>query len=101
MPSPAEPGGSWRARLRGDPLPWLLDADDPAVRAATLQRLFDRPAHDPEVVAARRAAMTVEPIRSILAAQDQAGWWVKPGPGYTPKYRGTVWQVRRHHPRPR
>jgi len=37
--------------------------------------------------------MEVEPIRSILAAQNPAGWWAKPGPGYGPKYRGTVWQL--------
>jgi hypothetical protein len=37
--------------------------------------------------------MAVDPIRSILAAQEPGGWWAKPGPGYGPKYRGTVWQV--------
>lgn len=35
--------------------------------------------------------MAVDPIAGILAAQDEEGWWVKPGPGYAPKYRGTVW----------
>ena len=73
---------SWRARLRADPLGWLLGEDAPAVRAATLQRLLDRPVDAPEVRAARAKAMTVDPIRSILAAQDPAGWWAKPGPGY-------------------
>jgi hypothetical protein len=37
--------------------------------------------------------MRAEPIRSILAAQDPAGWWVKPGAGYSPKYTGTVWEL--------
>ena len=37
--------------------------------------------------------MDTDPIKSILAAQDPAGWWAKPGPGYGPKYLGTVWQV--------
>jgi hypothetical protein len=80
----------WREHVRADPLPWLLSPDTPAVRAATLRRLLDRPAE-----AARElvVAMTADPIRAILAAQDPAGWWVKPGPGYSPKYRGTVWQV--------
>ncbi|HET7517372.1 MAG TPA: nitrogen fixation protein NifH [Actinomycetes bacterium] len=84
---------SWRAHLRADPLPWLLGEDTPAVRAATLRRLLDLPADAPEVRQARRVAMAVDPIRSILAGQDPAGWWAKPGPGYGPKYRGTVWQV--------
>jgi hypothetical protein len=34
-----------------------------------------------------------DPIAGILAAQDPGGWWVKPGPGYGPKYRGTVWNL--------
>lgn len=37
--------------------------------------------------------MNTDPIRSILAAQEPGGWWVKPGPGYGPKYLGTVWQL--------
>jgi hypothetical protein len=28
-----------------------------------------------------------------LEAQDERGWWVKPGPGYSPKYTGTVWNL--------
>jgi hypothetical protein len=84
---------SWRGRLRADPLGWLLAEDIPAVRAAALQRLGDQPADAAKVQHARAAAMAVEPIRSILAAQDPAGWWAKPGLGYRPKYRGTVWQL--------
>lgn len=79
--------------VRGDPLPWLLDPRTPAVRAATMQRLLGRSPDDPEVVAARREAMSGDPIAGILAAQDPAGWWVKPGPGYGPKYQGTVWNL--------
>jgi hypothetical protein len=70
-----------------------LSEDDPAVRAATLQRLLGAAADADEVRRARTAAMKVDPIKSILAAQNPAGWWVKRGPGYGPKYVGTVWQV--------
>ena len=84
---------TWTDHLRADPVPWLLADDTPAVRAAALQRLLDRPPDGQEVVAARHAAMAVDPIRAILAAQDPAGWWVKPGPGYGPKYKGTIWQL--------
>ena len=87
------PPSGWVAELRADPRPWLLDPATPAVRAAALQRLAGRTADDPEVVAARGDAMEVDPIRGILAAQDPAGWWVKPGPGYGPKYTGTVWNL--------
>jgi hypothetical protein len=33
------------------------------------------------------------PIPKILAEQEPDGYWVEPGPGYSPKYRGTCWQV--------
>jgi hypothetical protein len=72
---------------------WLLDPETPAVRHLALRRLLDRPADDPDVVAAGRAAMDAEPIASILAAQHPEGYWEKPGPGYATKYRGTVWQL--------
>jgi hypothetical protein len=83
----------WLDRLRADPLPWLLDPSTPAVRAATLQRIVGLPADSPHVVEARTAAMEADPIRSILDAQEPEGWWVKPGPGYSPKYRSTVWNL--------
>lgn len=84
------PGSS---RLKGDPLPWLLDGEEPAVRHRALQELLDLPATHPDVVAARAAAMASAPIATILAAQDPEGWWVRPGGGYSPKYRSTVWSL--------
>ncbi len=83
----------WLSALRGDPRPWLLDRASPAVRQVALRWLEDRDDRDREVVAARAEAMTRPPIATILAAQDPAGWWVKPGPGYSPKYTSTVWSL--------
>jgi hypothetical protein len=80
-------------RARGDQLGWLLDEADPAIRHLALRRLLGRPETDLEVVAARKAAMASEPIRSILEAQNPQGWWVKPGGGYSPKYSATVWSL--------
>jgi hypothetical protein len=84
---------SWLDHVRRDPLPWLLSPEHPAVRAAALQRLCDADPRGREVRAARAAAMRTDPIAAILAAQEPGGWWVKPGAGYSPKYRGTVWQL--------
>lgn len=86
-------GTRWTEVLSGDPLPWLLEPADAAARAAALRRLLDRPADDPEVRESLARAMESDPIAGILAAQDDRGWWVKPGPGYAPKYGGTVWNV--------
>ncbi len=85
--------GDWRDRLRGDPLPWLLEGSGPAVRHLALRDILRRPADDPELVAARTAASAADPIAGILAAQAPDGWWSMPGPGYSPKYTGTVWQL--------
>jgi hypothetical protein len=76
-------------------LDWLLeeDSENPSVRYLALTELLDRPGNDPEVAAARRALMAHGPVPAILAAQDAEGFWEKPGPGYHPKYRGTVWSV--------
>jgi hypothetical protein len=83
----------WIDALKGDPLPWLLDEAAPAVRHLALRQLCDRPPDDPDVEAARAAAMTTHPIAAILAAQDPAGWWGRPGSGYGPKYASTVWSL--------
>jgi len=83
----------WRQQLRADPIPWLLEEDNPSVRYFTLRDLLDYPQDDAEVTAARRAIMTSMPVRDILDAQYPQGYWVKPGRGYSPKYRGSVWQL--------
>lgn len=84
---------AWLGLLNVDPRPWLLQESNPAVRAATLTRLLGRPPGDPELVEARAAAMQTDPIKGILDAMDPRGFWVKPGPGYGPKYSGTVWNL--------
>jgi Prenyltransferase and squalene oxidase repeat len=85
--------GSWLSKLKNDPLPWLLEENTPAVRHLALRHLLDLPENAPEVQQALAAAMQTDPIASILAVQQPGGFWVKPGPGYAPKYRGTVWQL--------
>ncbi|HEX6329733.1 MAG TPA: nitrogen fixation protein NifH [Actinomycetota bacterium] len=84
---------TWRAALKGDPLPWLLESDTPAVRHLALRDLADEPEDAPSVRRARATAMRAEPIARILEAQAAEGWWDRPGAGYGPKYRGTVWSL--------
>ena len=85
----------WLSHLNGDPLPWLLepDPDNPSVRYFALRELLARPEDDAKVQAARAAIMTTGPVPAILDAQYPGGYWVKPGGGYSPKYRSTVWQI--------
>lgn len=76
-------------------LPWLLEHDpaNPGVRYFALQELLGKPAEDPEVIGARRAVMSTGPVPAILETQEAEGYWLKPGAGYFPQYRGTVWAV--------
>ena len=78
-----------------EPIDWLLEEDEenPGVRFFALRDLGEQSPVDPEVVAARRAVMATGPVPAILEAQHPEGYWVKPGTGYSPKYRSTVWQI--------
>lgn len=84
---------SWQDQLKGDAVSWLLETKTPEVRYLALRDLLECPQTDPELSAARKAAHKKGPIASILAEMDKTGYWVKPGPGYNPKYRSTVWSV--------
>jgi hypothetical protein len=83
----------WQSHLNGDPLPWLLGSADPGVRFLALRDLLDLPGDDPELRLAQKAAHTHGPIAVILDKMQPAGYWVKPGPGYSPKYTSTVWSL--------
>lgn len=84
---------SWQDQLKSNSLSWLLAPESPGVRYLALRDLLELPKDDPELNAARQAAHQKGPIATILAEMDQAGYWAKPGPGYNPKYRSTVWSV--------
>ncbi len=84
---------SWKNQLRSDSLPWLLESDNPGVRYLAIRDLLDLPANDPKLKSARKSAHKDGPIAVILSNMEKEGYWVKPGPGYNPKYRSTVWAM--------
>jgi hypothetical protein len=79
--------------VNGDPLPWLLEEHDPGIRYLALRNLCNLDKDDPELLAAQARAHHEGPIAAILNAMDPAGYWIEPGAGYYPKYRGTVWSL--------
>jgi hypothetical protein len=81
----------WRALLHGDPVPWLLERSDPAVRASTLRTLLERGPRDPELREAQARALSAPPISTIFTRQDTEGRWAGPSM-YTPKYLSSHWQ---------
>jgi len=84
---------SWKNRLRSDSLPWLLESENPGVRYLALRDLFDLSPDDKKLKSARKSAHKDGPIAVILSNMEKDGYWVKPGPGYNPKYRSTVWAL--------
>ena len=83
----------WRSRLRGDSVSWLLEADSPGVRYLALRDLVGLSKEDAELKSARRKAHKEGPIAQVLSHMDKAGFWVRPGPGYNPKYKSTDWSI--------
>jgi hypothetical protein len=81
--------------VNSDPVPWLLEPDEtnPAIRCFALRDLLDQPETDPEVREAKAAIMRAGPVPTILANRHPDGYWVRPGPGYSPSYTSTVWQI--------
>jgi hypothetical protein len=84
---------SWQEQLRGDALSWLLEEDEPGVRYLAMRDLLGLAAEDVDLLSAQALAHTQGPISTLLNEMDEAGYWVKAGPGYNPKYRSTVWSV--------
>lgn len=72
---------------------WLLDPADPGPRYLALRDVCRLPEDSPELIAAREQAHREGPIARVLSAMDPEGFWEKPGPGYGPKYRSTVWAI--------
>ena len=84
---------SWKDQLHADPMPWLLEAADPGVRYLALRDLLELPPGDRELKNARKTAHKDGSIALVLDQMDAEGYWVKPGPGYNPKYTSTVWAL--------
>ena len=59
---------NWKNALKADPIPWLLEPDNPSVRYWTLRDLLDRPEDDAEVQAARAAVVQSDVVQRLLAA---------------------------------
>ena len=84
---------SWQDQLKGDSVSWLLESDSPGVRYLALRDLMELSAEDAALKSARRLAHKDGPIAEVLSHMDKAGYWVKVGPGYNPKYLSTVWSI--------
>lgn len=83
----------WRSFLKADPTEWLLEKDNPSVQYLALTEILNQPENDPEMKEAKDEIMEVGAVPKILARQSNEGYWETLNDLYTPKYKGTVWQL--------
>ncbi len=81
---------------------WLLEPDQPSVRAYALTDLLGRREDDPDVRAARSRIARVGWAHDMLRLQKPAGYWERREPKslkewfsflYFPEYRTTIWRA--------
>ena len=77
----------WQRQLKADPIPWLLERDNPSARYLALRQLLDSGEQDSGVTEAREAIADWPPVREILAAMDPVDFW---GRADRPLYGGAV-----------
>lgn len=73
-----------------DPIEWLLERSDPSVRFWALQDLIGLNRSYPDAAEAQEALMRSVPVKKILGAQNEAGYWVDEKDMYLPKYTATT-----------
>lgn len=81
----------WEA-LRADPLPWLLNTDNPAAASQTLMHVVGRPAQSQAVARARGGANAAVPISGLLSDLQPDGRWEGPS-GYWELVEGGGWRT--------
>ena len=76
-------------------LEWLLEPDreNPSIRYFAMRDLLDEDTQSDQLTSAAKQIMQSGPVATILAQQHSDGFWEEPGPGYYPKYTGTVWSL--------
>ncbi len=80
-----------QSRTIPDSIDWLSEPDDIGVRYLALRDLTET---SPKALRATKLKAHREgPIAKILAKMKEEGYWERPGPGYNPKYRSTVWSL--------
>jgi len=77
----------WQSGLKADPIPWLLERENPSARYLTLSHLLDSGERDSQVVEARTAIQAYPPVREILKLMDPVNFW---GRADRPFYGGAV-----------
>jgi hypothetical protein len=78
---------NWQEDLKGDPLPWLLEEENPSARYLTLRDLLGCDDCDTQAADARTMIPDWPPVREILALMDPVDFW---GQAEKPFYGGAM-----------
>ena len=84
---------NWNEHLNGDSLSWLANSPIPEIRYLTGRDLLDLPDTHPQQQSTSIEAHSSGMIAEVLSKIEGDGYWQKPGPGYGPKYKSTVWSL--------
>jgi hypothetical protein len=82
---------AWEA-LRGDPLPWLLDAERPNLHWRVLLELIRRPRESPAVARARGGSNAAQPVATLISDLHPDGTWSTGRPQWQ-RYAGSGWRL--------
>ena len=66
---------NWQKRLNSDPLPWLLEPENPSIRYWTLVDLLEREVSNPEVLSTRAAVDQQALVQELFSLQHPGGYW--------------------------
>ncbi len=66
---------NWEKYLESDPIPWMLEQENPSVRYWTLCDILDIPVSDPEVQATRAAILQQPLVKELFTLQHPKGYW--------------------------
>ncbi len=83
----------WNKIRKEDPIPWLLEEENPSVRYFTLKDILDKPEDDRDVQAAREGIMRTGIVPRILEKQRESAYLQAYPRFYTAKYTGLVWSL--------
>jgi hypothetical protein len=85
---------NWKSALKADPVPWLLEEENPSVRYFTLVDIEGLNPLDKQALSCKKEIMARGVVPRILSRQREGGYWEKREDFYErTKYRGTVWQL--------
>ncbi|MHC1781713.1 MAG: nitrogen fixation protein NifH [Anaerolineaceae bacterium] len=83
---------NWKNYIKNNVLDWLLEMENPAVRAQTLTGLLGTSPDDKEVRQACSRELETGTASKILSQMEPGGYWGRPQDFYMrSKYHGTVW----------